>query len=122
MGIHINGDNNVVHNNVTTYNSVADDDDELPPLPGITLFWLVAVIIVGLMVRYWQITLTALGLVVAGWMLWADRRDRERVKASAKNEAKLRATALAQRAEEQNSAYLRGEAQGLYGNFPPPKI
>lgn len=118
MGIHINGDNNVVHNNVTTYNDVTSADDELRPLPGILFFWLAVVIIVGLMIRYWQISLIVFGAAAVAWAYWTERQDR----ASLENEARLRAAALSYRAEEQNTAYLQGDPRGLYGNFPPPKI
>jgi hypothetical protein len=121
VGIHVNGDNNVVHNTVTTYND--DGRRELPSPPlGFFTFALLMIILVSLLIKFWYIALIVVSLSALAFANWMERQDRGRTKAAVAAEARLREAALALRAENQNSAYLRGESWGVYGNFPPPSV
>ncbi len=116
MGININGDNNVVHNNVTT--TTYNNGGELPRvgLFGLFGFFLTVAIVIAVAVQYWQITLAVVSLGALAFGYWLERQE----KVQAKTEAKLRKAALSRRAEVENEAYLQGDPRGVYGNFPPP--
>lgn len=111
MGIHVNGNRNVVHNNVVTYNEAPR---ELPRAPFFT-FFIVMAILVSLVIKYWQVTLVAASLAAIAYGTWLEKQEKRRTE----SEAQRRQAALAYRAEEQNSAYLQGDLRGVYGNYPP---
>lgn len=120
MEININGDNNVVHNNVTT--TTYNNGGELPRvgLFGLFGFFLTVVIVIAVAVEYWQITLAVVSLGALAVGHWLEKQEKAQAAARAETEAKLREAELSWRAESQNEAYLRGDPQGVYGNFPPP--
>lgn len=118
MGIHINGDNNITGDyNTVVYGDVYTGDREplSPPPFGLVGLIFAAMVIIWLIAKFWWVVLIA--AVVGGtiFIVWVERED----KREAALEAQRREEMLAARAERQNSAYLRGESWGLYGNFPP---
>lgn len=119
MGTHINGDYNITgdYNNVVYGDVYYGDQPPLGPPPigffglffgGMVLIWLIA--------KFWWVVLIVVAVGGIAFTAWAEYDD----KRQAKIEALRREEMLAKRAERQNSAYLRGESWGLYGNFPPP--
>lgn len=69
----------------------------------------------GLVGAYWQAALfiavvLAVGIGLARWMVWLDRRSREQIG---------RRWGLVRRADYEHDLWLRGDARGLYGAFPP---
>lgn len=118
MGIHINGD----HNSVNVYGDVVDGDiiygNYGPPRPPVGFFgmFVLGLILVWLIIKFWWAALIAASLVALAFGTWLEREDKRR----GALEAQRREAALAARAERQNSAYLQGDPWGMYGNFPPP--
>lgn len=114
MSIHINGD----HNSVNIYGDVNFGEDyELPPPPiGFFGIFFLGMVLVWLIVKFWWVVLIA----AAVWALGLTIRQKQKERRQAALEAQRREKMLAERAERQNSAYLRGEPWGLYGSFPPP--
>ena len=118
MGVNINGDSNVVHSNVVHGDVYYGDERQLPSPPiGLIGFFVVVLILVALVIKFWYIALIAVSVTAVAFGTWLERREKQRAEVEARNQE----AALAARAERQNSAYLRGDDQwGVYGNFPPP--
>ena len=114
MGVNIHGDNNAVHNNVV-YGDVFHGERQPPPVGLFGLFFVV-LIVVALIIKFWYIALIAVGVTALAVRAWRESQEKQRAEA----EARAQEASLAARAERQNSAYLRGEQWGMYGNFPPP--
>lgn len=114
MDININGD----HNSVNVYgDDYGGDRGELPQAPfGFFGLAFGAMILVWLIAKFWWIVLIAASVGALAFAIWVERQE----KRQAALEAQRREEMLAARAERQNSAYLRGESWGMYGNFPPP--
>jgi uncharacterized membrane protein len=117
MGIHINGDHNSV--NVVHGDVIYGGDSRTPKAPigffGMIFFGMV---FVSLIVKFWYIALIVVSLSALAFVYWLEKQDKDRAEA----ERRHREAALSYRAEDQNSAYLRGEPWGVYGNFPPPSV
>jgi uncharacterized membrane protein len=115
MSIHINGDYNSVN---VVYSNVNYGDG--PPKPPIGFFGLIfgLMILICLIVKFWWVVLIVASAAAVTFGMWTERQE----KRQAALEAQSREEMLASRAERQNSAYLRGESWGMYGNFPPPEV
>lgn len=115
MGIHIKGDQNevnVVHGNVI-YGAGVTGHPSKPPIFSLAFL---ALILVTLIIKFWWVALILASVGAIAFGTWLEREEKRRVQL----ERQRRAAALSARAEDQNSAYLRGEARGVYGQFPPP--
>lgn len=88
--------------------------------------FLLLVLAVFTVARYWLWIAAAAGIVVAlvvlwkltGWLdrllgRWLERREARRAMARAER------AAIIARAEEQNRLFLAGDDRGLYGEYPP---
>jgi hypothetical protein len=116
MGIHINGDHNsvnVVHGDVNNYGG--DNGPPSSPPSGFLGIFFVGMILVWLIIKFWWVVLIVASLGAVAFGMWTEQQE----KRQAELEAQRREEMLAARAERQNSAYLRGESWGMYGNFPP---
>ena len=118
MGIHINGDNNIVgDNNTVIHGDVYGRDYEPPPPPvGVLGLIVFAMILIWLLIKFWWVVLIVAGVAAVAfgtWLEWDEKRRGE-------IEKQRREQALGALAERQNSAYLQGDPWGMYGNFPPP--
>ena len=111
MGINI-GDNNVFHGDVI--DNSGGDGPGGAPVSFVGVF-IAVIIVVGLAINYWQITLAVVGVAALTLGYWMEWQDKKRAEAN----ERARQAALARRAEDQNSAYLRGDTWGVFGNFPP---
>ena len=69
---------------------------------------LVVAFVVGGAILYWQYVL---GAALVGAVLWAHWYDWRR--------KKLQHAAMVARADAEHAAVLRGEAAGVYGQYPP---
>ena len=116
MGINITGDGNVVgdNNEVNVYYST---ERQLPPPPvGFFGLFFTLLILVALVIKFWYIALVVVSVGAIAYGTWMEKQQKQQTEV----ERRRREAALSYRAEEQNSAYLRGEERGVYGNFPPP--
>lgn len=121
MGIHINGDHNINgdYNSVNVvYGDVNYGDNQPLSSPPIGFFGIFfgAMILIYLIVKFWWVVLIAAAVGTVAFTLWMERQERHQAALEAQRREKM----LAERAERQNSAYLRGESWGLYGSYPPP--
>jgi uncharacterized membrane protein len=112
MNIHINGDNNSVN---VAQADVNYGGNYGPPPVGFFGLIFGLMILICLIVKFWWVVLIAVSVAAVAFMAWVERQEKHQ----AELEARSREEMLAARAERQNSAYLRGESWGMYGNFPP---
>lgn len=100
MEINIAGDGNTVH---------CENPEPRPQLRvGFFSAFFLFVVISWVLVKFW---IPIVATIVVGLLIWAYRNDdRRRCRAKAE---------LLARADAENAAFLRGEEQGTYGNFPP---
>jgi uncharacterized membrane protein len=114
MNIHINGDHNSVN---IAQADVNYGGNYGPPKPPVGFFGLIfgLMILICLIVKFWWVVLIVASVVAVIFMARTEQQE----KLQAELEARSREEMLAARAERQNSAYLRGESWGMYGNFPP---
>lgn len=124
MSTNINGDHNIVgdHNEVNVVYGDVYSGGNYGPSQGVavSLFSLVffVLILIALAIKFWWITLVIASvgaLAIATWLEKMDREEKRQLNAKAAS----RKEALAKRADQQNSAYLRGELWGMYGDYPP---
>lgn len=121
MSFYINGDHNsvsVVHGDVIHGDVIYGADYGPPARPPIGFFGLfvLGALLAWVIVKFWWIVLIVVGVAAVAFGTWLEREEKRRVGL----EKKRREAALKARAESQNSAYLRGDPQGVYGDFPPP--
>jgi hypothetical protein len=80
--------------------------------------FIVLLLAVGLVVRYWWLIAAVVGLIVAAhWTRLAVDRHAERV-----NAERRRLAEFAARAEEQHAWVLTGDERGVYGEYPAAPI
>ena len=121
MGIYINGD----HNSVNINGDYISENDfgksysgcygQKPPIGFFGLLGII-MLLIWLLIKFWWIVLIVASLGALAFAAHLEREDRHRAQVEARNREEL----LAERAERQNAAYLRGEPLGTYGIYPPP--
>lgn len=100
MEINIAGDGNTVH---------CENPEPRPQLRiGFFSMFFLFVVISWVLVKFWIPIAATIAVSLLVWAHWYDQRRRRRAKAE-----------LLARADAENAAFLRGDEQGTYGNFPP---
>ncbi|ATO63521.1 hypothetical protein BB737_05675 [Mycobacterium avium subsp. hominissuis] len=86
--------------------------------------FLLLVLAVFTIARYWLWIVAAAGIVVALVVLWKMTGWLDRLlerRAARRAMARAERAAIIARAEEQNRLFLAGDDRGLYGEYPPPQ-
>lgn len=79
---------------------------------------LAAVLVFGVVVRFWVLIAAVLIVAVASWLIHDSSVQRQvRHELDEQHRADLRS-----RADAEHQAFLRGERRGLYGQFEPPEL
>lgn len=120
MGIYINGD----HNSVNINGDVIDGDVVYggygggPSRPPVGFFGLLGILmlLIWVIAKFWWIVLIAASVGAIAYTTHLEREEKRRAELAQRRQQE----ALAARAEDQHSAYLRGESWGTYGIYPPP--